>query len=383
MKNIMKKFASIALVTTLFVGTQAPTSMAIKDFADPKTNQWDDVGREATVEKTLEIKDSVKVKDQFEFKIEPVDPKTLTPVPTIEKLEKGVENYVTLKNNKTDEKIYSKDDNKSSVGLSYDSTMGKTLVNRDNPQRRFLYKITEIGGGRDGMTYDKSVKYLVVEANFSIRKKADGSDFGKNPAYHTRTFVYNEDFSKKLGSIEFKNYYGKDPDGTDNTKVRVLKVSKVVQDSNGTPITENTEKDEEFKITVKIKGQLGDIFTYKGVDYEITPDKVDTGVSIELTLKNGDEINIDGLTDKDGLIVTEEKTDAINKKYNVSGEVGTNGNFDNFVNQKGDAVKIINKKKPVPPFTGLLNNIAPFILVIGLAGVFAVIYFKKNQRELA
>ena len=146
MKNVMKKFASFALVTTLFVGTQAPTSMAIKDFGAPNTNQWDDVGREATIEKTLEIKDSVKVKDQFEFKIEPVDPNTLTPVPTIEKLEKGVENYITLKSNKTDEKIYTKDDNKSSVGLSYDSTMGKTLVNRENPQRRFLYKITEIGG---------------------------------------------------------------------------------------------------------------------------------------------------------------------------------------------------------------------------------------------
>lgn len=379
MKNIMKKFASIALVTTLFVGTQAPTSMAIKDFGAPNTNQWDDVGKEATIEKTLEIKDSVKVKDQFEFKIEPVDPNTLTPVPTIEKLEKGVENYVTLKNNKTDEKIYTKDDNKSSVGLSYDSTMGKTLVNRENPQRRFLYKITEIGGGRDGMTYDMSVKYLVVEANFSKKLDKNGN-LTKVPQYHTRTFVYNEDFSKKLGSIEFKNGYGKDPDGTDNTKVRVLKVSKAVQESDGKP---STEKDEEFKITVKIKGQLGDIFTYNGVDYEVTPDKVETGVSIELTLKNGDEINIDGLTDKDGLIVTEDKTEEINKKYNVSGEVGTNGNFDNFVNQKGDNVEIINKKKPVPPFTGLLNNIAPFILVIGLAGVFAVIYFKKNQRELA
>lgn len=380
MKNIMKKFASLALVTTLFVGTQAPTALAIKDFADPKTNQWDDVGAEATIEKTLEIKDSVKVKDQFEFKIEPVDPNTLTPVPTIPNLEKGVENYVTLKSNKTDEKIYSKDDNKSSVGLSYDSTMGRTLVSRENPQRRFLYKITEIGGGRDGMTYDKSVKYLVVEANFSQRIKADGTPKDKRPTYYTRTFVYNENLTQKLGSIEFKNGYGKDPEGTDNAKVRALKVSKDVQESDGKT---STEKDKEFKITVIIKGQLGDIFTYNGVDYEVTPDKVDTGVSIELTLKNGDEINIDGLTDQDGLKVTEVRTDEINNNYIVSGEVGTNGNFDNFVNQKDDAVKIVNKKKPVPPFTGLLNNIAPFILVIGLAGAFAVIYFKKNQRELA
>lgn len=383
MKNIMKKFASLALVTTLFVGTQAPTALAIKDFADPKTHQWDDEGAEATIEKTLEIKDSVKVKDQFEFKIEPVDPNNLTPAPTIEKLEKGVENYVTLKSNKTEEKIYRKDDNKSSVGLSYDSTIGKTLVNRANPQRRFLYKITEVAGERDGMTYDESVKYLVVEANFSQRIKADGKPRDKFAVYHTRTFVYNEDFSQKLGSIEFKNRYGKDPDGEDDKKVRVLKVSKEVQDSNGEPITEKTEKDEEFKITVIIKGQLGDIFTYNGVDYEVTQNLVDTGVSIDLTLKNGDEINIDGLTDKDGLKVTEVKTDAINNKYIVSGEVGTNGHFDNFVNQKDDAVKIINKEKPVPPLTGLLNNIAPFIIVIGLAGVFAVVYFKKNKSELA
>lgn len=380
MKNIMKKFASLALVTTLFVGTQAPTALAIKDFADPKTNQWDDVGAEATIEKTLEIKDSVKVKDQFEFKIEPVDPNTLTPVPTIPNLEKGVDNYVTLKSNKTDEKIYSKDDNKSSVGLSYDSTMGKTLVSRENPQRRFLYKITEIGGGRDGMTYDKSVKYLVVEANFSLKIKADGTPKDKRPTYYTRTFVYNENLTQKLGSIEFKNGYGKDPEGTDNTKVRALKVSKDVKESDGKT---SPEKDKEFKITVIIKGQLGDIFTYNGVDYEVTPDKVDTGVSIELTLKNGDEINIDGLTDQDGLKVTEVRTDEINNNYIVSGEVGTNGNFDNFVNQRDDAVEIVNKKKPVPPFTGLLNNIAPFILVIGLAGAFSVIYFKKNQRELA
>lgn len=380
MKNIMKKFASLALVTSLFVGTQASTAMAIKDFADPNTNQWDNPGAEATIEKTLQIKDSVKVKDQFEFKIEPVDPNTLTPKPTIEKLEKGVDNYVTLKSNKTEEKEYSKDDNKSSVGLSYDSTIGKTLVNDANPQRRFLYKITEVGGGRDGMTYDTSVKYLVVEANYSKRIKANGKPLDKNAVYHTRTFVYNEDFSKKLGSINFTNGYGKDPDGTPNTNVRVLKVSKEVQESDGSL---SSEKDKEFTINVIIKGELGDIFTYNGVDYKVTEDKVDTGVSITLTLKNGDEINIDGLTDKDGLKVTEVRTEEINNKYTVSGEVGTKGNFDNFVNQNDDAVKIINKKKPVPPLTGLLNNIGPFILVIGLAGVFAVIYFKKNQRELA
>lgn len=375
MKNIMKKFASLALVTTLFVGTQAPTALAVIQPGEGSEYKIDGATNKTSISKTLEIKDSVQVRDQFEFNIEPVDPNTLTPVPNIAKLEKGVDDLITVNSNKTDEKIYKKDDNKSSIDLSINQTKLNTLVGKGNTQRRFLYKITEVPGNRDGMTYDKSVKYLVVEAMFNNPKKPNDSPMFKYPKAYTRTIAYNEDFSQKLGSLDFINGYGKDPDGTPNTKVRELKVEKVVKDAYG---KNDTTNQESFTITVNIKGQVGDIFTYKDTNHEITADNVDTGVGITLTLKHGDVVSIDGLTDNDEIMVVEDAT--VKKTYDVSGEVDK---FEKLSQQDNGKVTITNKMKPDIPLTGLLNNIAPFILVIGLAGVFAVIYFKKNQRELA
>ena len=376
MKKIIKKFASLALVTSLFVGTLAPTAMAVIDPNAPDYS-YDNTNNKTTIDKTLEIKDDAKVKDQFEFKIEPVDPNTLTPVPAIDKLEKGVDNLITLNSNKTAEKIYSKDDNKSSIDVSINSTTLKTLVGKGNTQRRFLYKITEVAGTRDGMIYDKSVKYVVVEAMYAIRKRPDGSILDKRPRFFTRTIAYNEDFSQKLGSLEFKNGYGKDPDGTTNTNVKDLKVAKVVKDANGNADTTNQE---DFTITVSIKGQVGDIFTYNGVDYEITADNVTTGVSITLTLKGGQEVSIGGLTDNDEIKVIEDKTKLSDQYEQPKGEVDV---FEKLSMQDDAKVTITNQKKADRPLTGLLNNIGPFILVIGLAGAFAVIYFKKNKSELA
>lgn len=382
MKSIMKKFASLALVTTLFVGTQAPTALAIVD--PDKPTQLDRQGEEATLTKTLELKDGISLIDQFEFKLEPVDPATVTDKKIKEildnqkdKFEKGDPNFVKLETNKTAEKKYTQTDNQATIKLVYDHNYGKnTLVPKEKTTRRLLYKITEIGGDREGMTYDNSVKYLIVEVNNNIKSPRD-----KRSQYFTRTYVVNEDFTKKLGSLDFKNGYGKDPDGTPNDKVKVLKVKKEVKKSDGTDDATNTE---EFTIKVTIHGQVGDIYTYKGQDFEVTPDKADTGVSIDLKLKHGEEAIIDGLTDTDGLKIIEEKTENFENTYEEpKGEVGKNGNFDNYGNTGNQIVTITNTKKDTRVNTGLLNNIAPFILVIGLAGAFAVIYFKKNQRELA
>lgn len=381
MKNIMKKFASLALVTTLFVGTQAPTALAIVDPEKPK--QVDRKGEEATLTKTLELKDGISLTDQFEFKLEPVDPATVTDKKIKEildnqkdKFEKGDPNFVKLETNKTAKKKYTQTDNQATIKLVYDHDYGQnTLVPNKLTTRRLLYKITEKGGGREGMTYDNSVKYLIVEVNNNRKNPRD-----KNSQYFTRTYVVNEDFTQKLGSLDFKNGYGKDPDGTPNDKVKVLKVKKEVKKPDGTDDINNTE---EFTIKVTIHGQVGDIYTYDGVDYEVTPDRTDTGVSIDLKLTHGKEAIIDGLTDTDGLKIIEEKPENFDKTYEEpKGEVGKNGHFDNYGNTGNQNVTITNTKKDTRVNTGLLNNIAPFILVIGLAGVFAVIYFKKNQREL-
>lgn len=382
MKNIMKKFASLALVTTLFVGTQAPTALAIVD--PEKRTQVDRQGEEATLTKTLELKDGISLIDQFEFKLEPVDPATVTDKKIKEildnqkdKFEKGDPNFVKLETNKTAEKKYTQTDNQATIKLVYDHDYGKnTLVPKEKTTRRLLYKITEIGGGREGMTYDNSVKYLIVEVNNNLKSPRD-----KRTQYFTRTYVVNEDFTQKLGSLDFKNGYGKDPDGTPNDKVKVLKVKKEVKKPDGTDDATNTE---EFTIKVTIHGQVGDIYTYEGEDFVVTPDKENTGVSIDLKLKHGEEAIIDGLTDTDGLKIIEVKPENFENTYEEpKGEVGKNGNFDNYGNTGNQNVTITNTKKDTRVNTGLLNNIAPFILVIGLAGAFAVIYFKKNQRELA
>ena len=374
--NLVKKFASLALVTSLFVGTLAPTAMAVINPDDENADKLvDPIGAKTPISKTLEIKDGVQVRDQFEFIIESVDPETVTPKPGIPKLEKGDDNLITVNSNKTPEKKYTKEDNTSSIEFTINKTTLRTLVGNGNTQRRFLYKITEVDRGRDGMIYDKSVKYLVIEAMYGNPKKANGTFMFKNPTWYTRTIAYNEDFSKKLGSLDFKNGYGKNTDGTENTNVKELQIEKNVIDANGKAVTANEEK---FKITVNIKGQVGDIFTYGDKNYEIKADNEETGVSFDIELNNGGVAKIDGLTDSDEIKVVEDAT--VKDKYDVRGEVDV---FEKLSQQENGKVTITNKMKPDIPLTGLLNNIGPFILVIGLAGAFAVIYFKKNKNELA
>ena len=358
MKNIMKKFASLALVTSLFVGTLAPTVMAAKP---------EDKGAQKTLTKTMQMKEGVNVKDSFTFDIEPttdgpkVDTKEGAP-----QVEAAPDGLVKLEKTTTDPKVY-KDGDSETLNLVYDTTILQNAApTKVGTTKIFRVKITERKGNREGMIYDESVKYMDIYA-WLIQK-------GKITYLNYQTVIYDKD-GNKLKGLDFKNGYGKNPgnDPTPNDNVKELKVTKKLMEMDGK--TQSEEEGPEFDVTIKIKGQVGDIFTFNNTPYEITDEE--QGVEIKTTIKNKQTLTIDGLTDNDTVEVYESED--IRKTYEVTGQLLTGKALNKITDQ---TVTIINKQiSPVP--TGLLNTIAPFILIIGLAGGLGFVYFKKNKNELA
>lgn len=351
--NLVKKFASLALVTSLFVGTLAPTALAVvrPDGKVPRT-----------LTKTMQMKDGVSVKESFTFEIEPT---TEGPKPNNQK--PAPEGLVKLEKNSTDPtKVYT-DGTSDTLNLVYDTAMMEQLANKTDPDTKvYRVKITEKKGNRDGMIYDESIKYMDIYVWYGT--------VGKYTNTFYKTVIYDKD-GNKLAGLDFKNGYGKNPgnDPTPNDKVKELKVNKVLKKADGTESTDT----KEFDVTINIKGQVGDIFTYNGQTYEITEANEADGVYIDAKIKNKGTLTIDGLTDNDKVKVSESAE--IKKTYTVTGELTKDTLVKDIENQ---TVTITNKEKIVIP-TGLLNTIAPFILIIGLAGGLGFVYFKKNKNELA
>lgn len=218
----------------------------------------------------------------------------------------------------------------------------------------YHYTISETAGSYEGIKYDNAVydAYVYV-VNDDTRVAVEAVVFAKG--------------GSKANELSFVNDYGKDDD---NDTTHDVTITKAVTGNQG-------EKNREFTFTAAVAGDEGE--WYKVVktaqDGTTTESKlVSGGDALEYKLKDGESIHIYGLSENDTYTVVE--TDANKDGYTTT----ASGELSGKLTADGTSVMVTNNRE-VSPATGIALTFAPYILMVALAGVFAVLFLRKKREE--
>lgn len=222
----------------------------------------------------------------------------------------------------------------------------------------YRYKIQETGGNDGDMVYDNSTKYLDVYVNSEgeiFAAVIEGKGTNKSDADFNNTITTKQLTIEKLVTGTLGN----------KTKAFNFKV-KIVANANG----------ETYKIVKKVgttETGLADVTA--GQDYSFT-------------LKHGESVVIYGLSksDKFTVVETDAGEDGYNTSYALKGatvqavnEVSmANGTGDNAVAEDKE-VTVTNDKDASTP-GGVIMTIAPYALMLVVAGAFAVVFLTRRNR---
>lgn len=274
----------------------------------------------------------------FEFKLEGVDPtadENVNGQPVV----KGVEGLLKFKD----------DVNTLTFTEGGENTLPLEVVKGTNAPGIYKYQVTETKGSVEGLVYDET-EYTVY-----LYLLADG----------THQFViYN---GEEKATLDFTNVYAhEDEDGL----LHKLTVKKEVKGNLG-----DQNKDFNFTITITpdetVAGQQ--FVVKKGTDTVATLNS-ENNYTLEVTLKHDESVEVYGLSENDKYKVVEAES---NKDgYTTTGEV-----TDATAMGKADATVTVtnNAEQEIP--TGIIENIAPFALVLVAAVAFGFVYFKKRSVE--
>lgn len=168
--------------------------------------------------------------------------------------------------------------------------------------------------------------------------------------------------------LEFNNVY----DG-----VHKVTVTKKVQGGFATA-------DDTFKFDVTVNGATGEVYkvayTTKNVP---TTTHVASGNTIKVELGKDDTVTIYGLSATDSYTISEQGiTDGKTATgYTVTDNCGeSDGIVSGKVGTKDANYTITNTKEAVAP-TGIAMTVAPYILMVAVAGIFAILFLRRRHEE--
>ena len=243
----------------------------------------------------------------------------------------------------------------------------------DQPTGVYKYVVKEVipEDKYEGIKYDETAYNVYLY----VTEKEGG---GKEVSSVVVTEGDNNDIinngDEKTGEILFTNDYGKD---SDNDKTHDLTITKEVTGALG-------EKNREFEISVKIDGVNGEKYNVvtvvkggEGEEDETPTSPLTSGEVGTYYLKDGESIRIYGLSENDQYTVVENEKYAVEEGYTVtySDEDGKG-----TVSADDTELTITNHKDAVTP-TGIVMTFAPYVALIGLAGVFAATFLRKRRED--
>lgn len=229
----------------------------------------------------------------------------------------------------------------------------------------YYYKVTEEDGGYDGMKYDDQEKMLQV----MVGRNNDG----KLEILSFQFVVKNERGKYVKADGVFTNIY---KDEGEHKGPHDLTISKSVTGNMG-----DKQKDFTFTVTIKNANESAEkyaVYNKDGTkvgDFTYDPADADSG-SYTFTLKDSESIKITGLSPDDIYTVTEENyaSDGYTTKI---GDTVTNTSSDSI--SADTTVAYTNHKEAEVP-GGVIMNIAPYALMVVLAGAFAVVFLTRRNR---
>lgn len=406
-KNFTRKLGTMTLATVLAFGGIVGTVNAAE------TKEPIITGQPAVVTKNFSVhsKNTMPV-ETFEFELNPSKEG-----PEKEGMQAAPDSLVKLKENSL--KFGDDKDDQKTIGLSIDAKeAGKPGIYR--------VKVQEKAGNRKGLTYDDAVRYIdfyvarnkngELEVKHTVVykevKKGDNTEYVKQDGGKV---VVNGD--EVTSAVTFENMYFQEKDNTGEIKDKTPETKpdptdpekpepydpknnnpenvpeeKIPDDENqeynitvGKRISDDSvDRDEtkDFEINVTIKGQEGDKFTLYKIDKDgnettdpIKPIKLASGSTTTLELKHGEKYKIYGLTYDDTIKVEEVNADKFEKLGELEKPVAV-GNLN-------ENILVVNKSKTSTP-TGLIQNMAPYAVVLSVALVGGTLYIKaKKEEELA
>lgn len=232
----------------------------------------------------------------------------------------------------------------------------------------FRYVVEETEGNYAGISYDTAKRYL------DIYVVEDGVVDNKITYKAQAAVLYKADADniKEAKEDGFTNVY----------TTTTLTVSKTVTGNMG-------EKNKEFSFSLTINGANGEKYkvqkfkgeTAVGEAQEIVATNTDnsapTGtVTTEITLKDGEKFVVYGLSNGDSYVV--EETDYSEQGYTTTVVGDKEGN----IGESAVTVKYTNDKNFTPP-TGIAMTVLPFVAMLAMAAVVAILFFRKKERREA
>ena len=223
----------------------------------------------------------------------------------------------------------------------------------------YHYTVSETPGSYEGIAYDTTVRDLYVY----VTNGTDGLVVS-NVVLTKTTEVNGEKKTDK--TEEWVNDYGKNNDTIHN-----VKVIKAVAGNQG-------NKDKLFDFKVGVTGAANEKYkvvyaeTGNGATQEIT---VESGAALTtISIKDTGYIQIYGLSANDAYTIQE-------KDYKDDGYTTTDN--DVVANKTSvNVVKTVTNTKNISTPGGVIMTIAPYALMVVLAGAFAVVFLiRRNSAE--
>ncbi|MCH3972150.1 MAG: QVPTGV class sortase B protein-sorting domain-containing protein [Oscillospiraceae bacterium] len=350
-KKMFKRIAAVALAAAMSVSVFAISASAIDDkdtavkAVKPVTSfKITKIVDKTDVDKTDvdKAKNVYAPKTTFNFTIEPAAGIDSPTNPIYKGVEGGVAKSAAI----------SFDPATDGYTAQKDATIAINAEAFTNPAKPgiFRYAVKETAGNYDGITYDATTKYLDVYV--------DNTGVVYGVAFEGKT----TDKANGVFTNEYKT-------GTENG-VNDLIVKKTVTGGQG-----DLNKDFHFKVTVK--GADGEKYTVSKTTKEgtSTAASLTSGTAVTYTLKSGEYLTVTGLSKNDTYTVTEIESGT--DGYTTTGEVKTATAKTHTTTPT--TVTVTNDKQEVV-ITGVVMHVAPYALMLVLAGGFAAVYFTKKRR---
>lgn len=231
------------------------------------------------------------------------------------------------------------------------STTISTDVSKFSAPGIYHYTVTETSGSYEGISYDTTPRDLYVYVTN-----------GTSSLEVSNVVLVNG----STKSDAWTNDYGATTDTTHD-----VTITKSVTGNQG-------DKNKAFDFAVSVSsGATGEMYK---VVYKVTANGTDNTLyvtnganPVTISIKDGGSIRIYGLTANDTYKVVE--TD-----YSSDGYTTTNGTLEKKVTADSTTETVTNHKDASTP-TGVIMNIAPYVLMVALAGGIAFFFLRRRNAE--
>lgn len=226
----------------------------------------------------------------------------------------------------------------------------------------YSYKVVEKAGSYDGITYSDAVKDVLVFVEYDAATKANVVKKAVVVTIATTDGKKVATVAEEKGDLTFTNDY----------ETHKLTVKKKVEGKLG-----NRSQEFDFTITITpaddVVGEKYWVVPNGGNGYEATTvANVDGTVTATVTVKLTDaqSVEIYGLSPEDSYDVAEAETE-----YTISYDGYKSGAMGN-----ADKETTVTNTKEYDTPTGVIMTIAPYALMVVVAGAFAVVFLSRRNR---